>query len=57
MGTASAWIVGRTENPAIIAIDEGRSDFISNEHVHLFIQEILPENMPDTLQFKSKAFQ
>jgi len=51
LGTASAWIIGRIENPPIISIDEQRSDFVVQEQFHLFVQEILPEDMPDTSFF------
>ncbi|MCH8992216.1 MAG: chorismate-binding protein, partial [Acidobacteria bacterium] len=47
MGTASAWIIGRIENSPIMVIDEQRSDFVPQEQFHLFVQEILPKDMPD----------
>ena len=51
LGTANAWIIGRMAKSPIMAIDEQNSDFIPQREAHLFIQEILPEDIPDTLQF------
>jgi hypothetical protein len=51
MGTTSAWIVGRIENSPSIVIDEQRSDFVPQNQLHLFIQEILPTDMPDASLF------
>jgi hypothetical protein len=50
-GAASAWIMGRLEHSPIMTIDEQRSDFIPQEHLHLFVQEIRPEDMPDASLF------
>jgi len=50
-GTASAWIIGRLEHSPGLTIDEQRSDFIPQEQLHLFVQEIRPEVMPDAALF------
>lgn len=47
VGAVSAWLVGRLEESPIIAIDDSRSDFVTQAALHVFIQEILPEDMPD----------
>ncbi|MBC7968068.1 MAG: hypothetical protein H7Z17_19330 [Fuerstia sp.] len=46
-GATSAWIVGRISRSPILSIDELRSDFKAFEEMHIFVQEILPEDMPD----------
>lgn len=51
LGTASAWIIARIDDSPIITIDEQHSDFVPQEHLHLYVQEILPENMPDAALF------
>ncbi len=51
IGAASAWIVALIEDSPIMAIDEPRSDFVPREHLHLFVQAILPEDMPDAALF------
>lgn len=51
LGNASAWIIGYVENSPDIAIDEQRSDFVPREQFHIFVQEILPEHMPDPTLF------
>ena len=51
MGTASAWIIGRIENSPSMLIDEQRSDFVRQNQLHLFVQEILPMDMPDASVF------
>ncbi len=50
-GTASAWIIGRLEHSPGMAIDEQRSDFVPQEHLHLFVQEIRPQDMADASLF------
>jgi hypothetical protein len=55
MGAASAWIIGQNEDLSIMSIDESHSDFIPNERMHLFIQEILPEDLPETLKTKDEG--
>jgi hypothetical protein len=51
LGTASAWIIGRIQNPPGLSIDRAGTDFVPQESLHLFIQEIRPENMPDASLF------
>ncbi len=51
MGSASAWIIALVKDSPILAIDERRSDFVPQEHLHLFVQQILPEEMPDAALF------
>jgi hypothetical protein len=46
-GATSAWIVARISRSPILAIDEQRSDFKPLQELHLFVQEILSEDMPD----------
>ena len=51
---ASAWIIGRIEESPILRIDESRSDFVPEEHLHFYMQEILPEEMPDASVFPGR---
>jgi hypothetical protein len=51
LGAASAWIIGRVEHSPAMTIDERRTDFIAQESMHILIQEIRPEDMPDTALF------
>jgi hypothetical protein len=51
LGTASAWIIGAIKNSPIMQIDAEHSDFNPQESTHLFIQEILPEDMPEASLF------
>jgi len=46
-GATSAWIVARISRSPILSIDEQRSDFKPLQGLHLFVQEILPEDMPE----------
>jgi hypothetical protein len=55
LGAASAWIVAHIEDSPIMTIDQPRSDFVPREHLHLFVQEILPEDMPDASLFLGTA--
>jgi len=50
-GATSAWIIGRLEQSPGMTIDEQRSDFIPQEQLHLFVQEIRPEDMPNASLF------
>lgn len=43
---ASAWIIARLDHSPVMAIDAGLSEFDPQEELHLFVQEILPEDMP-----------
>lgn len=43
--SAEAWIIGRLENSPIIQIDEDRTEFIPDQHLHLFMQRIRPEDL------------
>jgi len=47
-GATTAWIVGRISRSPILSIDEHHSDFKPLQELHLFFQEILPEDMPET---------
>ena len=47
IGTASAWIIARLETSPILSIDTERSDFVLLDELHLFVQELPPEDMPD----------
>lgn len=51
LGAASAWLIGRVKNSPVLSIDEQRSDFVPQQQLHLFVQEILPEDMPDVSLF------
>jgi hypothetical protein len=44
-----AWIIGQINESPSIKIDEPNSDFIPHKGVHLFVQELLPEEIPSTL--------
>ena len=48
---ASAWIVGRIAESPFMEIDEERSDFVPYSELHIYVQEILPEEMPDASLF------
>lgn len=50
-GTASAWIVGRLKTSPILSIDRKRCDFFPHEGLHLYVQEILPEDIPAAAEF------
>lgn len=50
MGTVNAWIIARLPESPILSIDEDLSDFVPHASVHHFVQEILPEEIPDTLK-------
>ena len=45
LGTANAWIIARLEDSPILNIDEQRTEFVPHQEMHLFVQEILPEDM------------
>ena len=47
LGTATAWIIGRLEESPILTIDEQQTQFTPREELHLFIQQILPADMPN----------
>jgi hypothetical protein len=55
LGTASAWFAGHIESSPGMAIDEERCDFVPRQQYHVFVQEILPEDMPDPLLFYDKS--
>ncbi len=46
-GATSAWIVGRISRSPVLSIDEQNSDFKPLQELHMFVQEILPEDMPE----------
>lgn len=50
-GTASAWIIGRMKKSPELSIDRKRSDFFVHDGLHLYVQEILPEDMPAVAEF------
>lgn len=52
-GTASAWIIGLLEESPILTVDAQRSDFDPHEQLHLYVQEIRPEDMPTAELFSS----
>ena len=54
-GAASAWIVALIEDSPIMRIDEGRSEFVPQADLHLYVQEILPEDMPDPSLFPGSS--
>lgn len=45
LGTASAWIVGRLTQSPGLSIDREHGDFVPQEELHLYFQEILPEDL------------
>lgn len=51
MGAVGAWIIGKIATSPVISIDEERSDFVPIAGEHFFIQELLPEEMPDLARF------
>jgi hypothetical protein len=55
LGTAGAWIIALINDSPILSIDKQRSDFVPQEHLHVYMQEILPEDMPDAALFVSPA--
>jgi hypothetical protein len=52
LGTASAWIVGQVSRSSNLTIDEEHSDFVPDEGLHLYIQEIRPEDIPEAFLFQ-----
>lgn len=52
-GTSSAWFVGRLKESPILEIDSRRSDFFAHDGLHLYVQEILPDDIPDAAAFFS----
>jgi hypothetical protein len=55
LGTASAWIIATLEDSPMLTIDEPHSEFIPRQHLHLYIQEIRPEDMADARLFLGTA--
>jgi hypothetical protein len=53
LGGASAWLIGRIDDSPILTIDQRHSDFVPREHLHLYVQEIRPEEMPEASLFFS----
>ena len=51
LGTASAWIIAQVDESPILKIDELRTEFVPHHELHVFVQEILPEEMPDASLF------
>ena len=54
-GTASAWVIGRLKSSPTLKIDGHRSDFAPGDGLHLYIQEILPEDLPPAFLFPRGA--
>lgn len=50
MGAAQAWLIGRLSRSPAMDIDEPHGDFVPHDGVHVFIQEIRSEDLPDTLK-------
>ena len=50
-GAASAWIIGRMMKSPELSVDRKRSDFFVHDGLHLYVQEILPEDMPSVAEF------
>ena len=46
-GATCAWIIGRISRSPILSIDEQNSDFTPLQELHMFVQEIPPEDMPE----------
>lgn len=44
--SAEAWLIGTMDESPIIEIDEARTEFIPDRHLHLFMQRLRPEDMP-----------
>lgn len=55
LGTASAWVIAILEDSPMLTIDEAHSEFIPRQHLHLYIQEIRPEDMADARLFLGTA--
>ena len=49
--TVGAYIVGQLSRSPIISIDEQNTEFEPMEELHLFIQRVRPEDMPDVETF------
>ncbi|MFO1092628.1 MAG: hypothetical protein U0992_04835 [Planctomycetaceae bacterium] len=50
LGTAGAWIVAEIEDSPIITIDRERTDFVPQEELHLYVQEIPAEELPEVFR-------
>lgn len=44
--STAAWLIARIEQSPIIQIDEDNTEFISDQHLHLFMQRVDPDAMP-----------
>jgi hypothetical protein len=53
VGAVGAWIIGRTGKSPVLTIDRQNSEFVPREETHFFLQEILPEQMPDASLFNA----
>ena len=45
VGTAKAWIVGTLIRSPVLQIDTKHTEFVPQDEFHVFVQEILPEDM------------
>ena len=45
-GATSVWIVAQISKSPILSIDQQRSDFESLQGQHWYVQEVLPEQVP-----------
>ena len=44
--STAAWLIARIEQSPIIQIDEDNTEFISDQHLHLFVQRVDADAMP-----------
>lgn len=53
MGSTNAFLVARVTKSPIISIDEQHSDFLLQQENHLFIQELSPDEIPESLKYSA----
>lgn len=49
-GNLEARLVGRIDTSQSLNVDETRSDFVPRDELHVFVQEVPPEDLPDSLK-------
>ena len=50
IGTTRAWVVGVLAQSPSLRIDRANTEFLPHNELHVFIQEISPENLPDVTE-------
>lgn len=45
--TTAAWFVGRLAESPTLAVERGWSEFLVNDEIHLYVQQLRPEEIPE----------